>query len=558
MTYKKQLFNFNILNESAKLHLWNLIKDTDNIQKVSVNVSIGQIAKIAEQTLVQEETKENIHNDYLFTPKDNAKPNYKIDGNIIYVLPIAPEKLWLKFGPRQIKKVIEDYWWKYKIIFNNNSIDININTNSKYTYLKYINFTKPLINFIQQCNIQIDNLSYMYIYRKTTDAGYKGYVHVDPYPELLPINQVTGPIIFYSGLIPTNFNEIQNFQDLHIDKSFINNFPKHLSCEYEPYEDNINMVKLYKAFFNNDDNFYALAKKLIDLGYQLIDENKTVYNSKNIEILSNSEKNQDTIVTTISTDSKKEWLIDKLGEDYLEKFEFIRDTYFKKNPEYKHYYLVNFNKNFNKDEKRLSDSIILQLLDSNNIKYFDYWNNSLNRFKSELSDNEFNIDNLYALNNLNALSYWEDSDITYLIAKLCLYKMAFTLIIDQPNKFKPSYPNWTNFYTGYEDEFYTYGGIRTTFKIAGYNNIKLALDNIDDLYYLFYLHAYVINNILSFFHNIDIVYSEKQVYIIQNIFKNVEDKLYNEIDMNNFNFVPLISQFKKMIDNIYKKVVKNK
>lgn len=336
----------------------------------------------------------------------------------------------LNLGPRKRKKYTIDYFYRYKILFNDDGT-ISL-------YIKHFNgndyciFNEQLVKFVE------DNSYYRlkdiyFMNGKTANSLCSKFQKI--------------------FIIPAN-NKISD--------KFIQHFPDDIlpHANEDVQEDLSKPSTFYKSSFTSDEMFFTLIKKLVEQGYYIKDKEGTLYTKSNIDeiaqdILSGAHEEK---LAQIEQEHLN-FVTNKLGQIYIDKLNEIIKYYKSQN---KNMYLKTIN-TLRTDRINLATTVQNLRIDNDCITAIeqdstDYYNN-------------------YP---------YKDDNIDYLILRMILYKMFYILKIENLWSFTSEY-DLTDCIDGIEYQYSYYGGYST--KNLDLNDLPIKITGAYDLYKLYYVIA---------------------------------------------------------------------
>ena len=280
-----------------------------------------------------------------------------------------------------------------------------------------------------------------------------------------------------------------------------------------------------------------------------------LYNNSNIdEYISDNTK---ILSIELNDEEKIEWIHNLIGNTYIEKYNKVKDTIML-SKRTKHFYLYFLN-SFRTEDTKFSHTMLLNLANANNVDLLQIWKKSFtNIINMSVNDiPEDKIDIFVKLHEIaQAFLLYNDEEILSLFSKILMYKCSEKVENDQPNGWKLNLGGTLDYYSGKESDY----GIGA---IAGFNDFQLALDSDVQLYYIFYMVAYVITNIknsISKYFTLDSIkninyyeHNAGKLFLMQQcgIISNDKDIQPN---LDNFDFTPMVDIFKKIVDKQMKKL----
>lgn len=435
---------------------------------------------------------------------------YDENTNTFYAFPLYMHG---KFGVRKRKLVPNDYFYRYVVKINDDNT-ITFGVHSLYANTsRFLSFPRNIIEFISNSDLPFKNY----------------YVYSISHRDLVVQKHAvaTDCCIFFIGQMP----KIQNNEfrknpipdSIKLSDDFVRNFPPELEIKGDdgPYR---KPSSLYRGMFSSFDKFLHIARILVNNGYVIVDEDDNTYDAETIK-----NYNVDSPVESKDVDvsGKEQWLRDNIGDAYIDKFFRIREHIMETDPYSKrHLYLKKFNSGFRTNDARISIDTLNELAKANGI-------DNLQRLKdSKDSDDEYYVQTQDLIDRAMKK-----------IGVQILYKMAQKLANDRPNGWSIDKPDADDFIRGITVQ-YSYYGVSTSLPDIKY--LQLALDDIVSLYYMFYMFAYgVLNSVVP-----DV---EAVVYEHAEYHKLTHHEAIKNINMDTFNFEPLIKVFRTIIDKYIKK-----
>lgn len=301
--------------------------------------SISDLIRIMENTLCVN-TRYNLcqpDHDFPFVYADI--PNYRY-----FVCPHS-NYVTEKLGPRKRKKYPKEYFYTYTVTLEDEGLNLYCNTGRINNPKPACKISEEIYNFISQSPININSIITRHL--QSFDATGCTYIDSD-IPKNLWIFKEKG-----SKYTP----------------SFILNFPNSCYPAPDPSLSNItehdspNLFRLYRYEFNSEDSYYVLLKKIINLGFSVIDEKKNIYNALNLQdVIDYQTSGQEAKDKMAKQQNELNFIVSQIGQVNVDMFQDIIDNVTQKK---KNMYLKDINGRRN--IKICYDQTIIELLKQNNI-----------------------------------------------------------------------------------------------------------------------------------------------------------------------------------------------
>ena len=162
---------------------------------------------------------------------------------------------------------------------------------------------------------------------------------------------------------------------------------------------------------------------------------------------------------------------------------------------------------------------------------------TLDTIKDVCEANGINFDTLYK-NDEDVSNRMDQGMFEYRLSTQCLYKMAYKIYEDMPNGWRMDEPDTYDFVHGKSFD----NGYMVSHSSVGFNDLNFAIDDLVSLYYFFYVFAYAVNNFIVTPFDFD-----ERGYI------PVAKQHIKDVNMETFNFDPIILVFKTIVDKLMKK-----
>lgn len=273
-------------------------------------------------------------------PKVYAEvPNYKYF--------VCPHSNYVtdKLGPRKRKKYPREYFYTFTITLEDEGINLYYNNGRINNPKPACNISEVIYNFISQSPININSIIIRHL--SSFDANGCNYIDAD---------------------IPKNL-WIFKEKGSKYTTNFIMNFPNSCIPAPDPMLLDINdpnspnLFRLYRYEFNSEDSFYILLKKIINLGFSVIDEKKNIYNALNMQnIIDYQTSGQEAKDKEAKHQSDLNFITNQIGQANVDMFQDIIDNVTLKK---KNMYLKDINGR--RSVKICYDQTIVELLKRNNI-----------------------------------------------------------------------------------------------------------------------------------------------------------------------------------------------
>ena len=431
---------------------------------------------------------------------------YNEETKEFYVFPMGffPYEGKKKFKNRQIPKYC---YYRYIIKFNEDNT-LTLGLRQDYQTLKWLYIFEPVMKFIENSILPIKSIYLYYI---------NDYQYEFPIQKLENVGET---ISFFAGKMPliknSEFNKRPIPEDIKLSDQFVTNFPKILEFKndqgVEP--ENMKATSLYKGMFSSIEKYFEIVKVLIEYDFVIQDEDRNIYNKENIyDYLENLDKASD---IDMKEDSKIEWLYKHIGKDYIEKFLRVKEEIQAKDMyARRHFYFKKFNGSFRTPNSKFTLDTIKDVCEANGI----------------------NFDTLYK-NDEDASNRMDQGMFEYRLSTQCLYKMAYKIYEDMPNGWRMDEPDTYDFVHGKSFD----NGYMVSHSSVGFNDLNFAIDDLVALYYFFYVFAYAVNNFIVTPFDFD-----ERGYI------PVAKQHIKDVNMETFNFDPIILVFKTIVDKLMKK-----
>lgn len=403
---------------------------------------------------------------------------------------------------------VPKYCYYRYIIKANDDNTLTLGIKQRYQSLKWLYLQEPVLRFIENSTLPIKSI---YLY------------YIDSYQPEFPIRrieEVQDTIAFFPGKMPriknSEFNKRSVPEDIKLNDIFVKNFPKILEFKNNQRVDfdQMNATSLYRGMFSSAEKYFEIVKILVEHDFIIQDENGNKYYKDNIqEYLDDVNKAGD---IDMKEDEKIQWLYDHIGKDYIDKFLLVKEQI--QNNDYyarKHFYFKKFNGCFRTPNAKFTLDTIKEVCKANGIDF-----DTLNKNDEDISNR------------------MDQGMFDHRLATQCLYKIAYKIYEDMPNGWRQNEPDAYDFVHGKEFD----NGYMVSHSSMGFNDLNFALDNLVNIYYFFYVFAYAVNNFLVTPFDFD-----ERGYI------PVAKQHKKDVNMETFNFDPIIIVFKTIVDKLMKK-----